>query len=217
MKDLKIILIAFLLGATIFSAARYAISLKEQHMLQAGLEAKKAEVAGLQNEKQNLLQAIGKEKELNQKIMQKNTSLRWNLKAGKERLHRLFTEYDRAEVDNERLNSQVSILKAENVAVRLESDKLKLELAAASQENESLSSRLNSAAELKKALRELKTKKSLPSVEIKKIEVKKKPTTEAELVGNRGYIIKDGVPCPGLPVVKVKIEVNPLPGKINNE
>ena len=55
----------------------------------------------------------------------------------------------------------------------------------------------------------MKIKKSVPSVEIKKIEVKKKSTTEVEAVGNCGYIIKDGVPFSGVSSVKVKIEVSP--------
>ncbi len=209
MKDLKIVLIAFLLGASIFSALRYAASLKEKQMLQVSLEEKKADISALQNEKQNLLQEMGKEKELNLKFMQRNALLKDNLRAGKNRLERLFVKYDQAEVDADRLNSQVSILKAENTAVRAEGEKLKLELAQAGQENERLNNRLNSVAELKKAIRELKIKKSVPSVEIKKIEVKKKSTTEVEAVGNCGYIIKDGVPFSGVSSVKVKIEVSP--------
>ncbi len=209
MKDLKIILIAFLLGASIFSVVKYAASLKEKQLLQASLEERKAEISALQNEKQNLVQEIGKEKELNLKFMQRNALLKDNLKAGKNRLGRLFVKYNQAEGDVDRLNSQVAILKAENTAVRAEGEKLKLELAQAGQENERLNSRLNSVAELKKAIRELKTKKDVPSVEIKKIEVKKKPTPEVEPMGNRGYIIKDGVPFFGVSSVKVKIEVNP--------
>jgi chromosome segregation ATPase len=208
-KDLKIVIIAFLLGASIFSAVKYAASLKENHTLQASLEERKVEVSTLQNEKQNLMQEIGKEKELNLKFMQRNALLKDNLKAGKNRLERLFVKYDQAEEDADRLNSQVSILKAENAAVRAEGEKLKLELAQAGQENEILNNRLNSVAELKKAIRELKNKKSVPSVEIKKIEVKKKPTPVVELMGNRGYVIKDGVPFSGVSSVKVKIEVSP--------
>lgn len=209
MKDLKIILIAFLLGASIFSTVKYASSLREKHTLQASLEERKADISALQNEKQNLVQEIGKEKELNLKFMQRNTLLKDNLKAGKNRLERLFVKYDHANEDVDRLNSQVAILKAENTAVRAEGEKLKLELAQAGQENERLNNRLNSVVELKKAIRELKMKKSIPSVEIKEIEVKKKPTTEAELTGNCGYVIKDGVPFSGVSSVKVKIEVNP--------
>jgi len=209
MRDFKIVLIAFLLGASMFSVVKYAVTLKEKHLLQVNLEEKKGEISILQNEKQGLLQVIGKEKELNQRLTQRNGLIKDNLKAGRNRLARLFVEYDRAEEDAERLNSQVAILKAENAAVRADSDKLKLELAQAGQENEKLNSRLNSVAELKKAIHELRMKKNSPSVEIKKIEVKKKPTTETELMGNRGYIIKDGVPFSGVSSVKVIIEVNP--------
>jgi chromosome segregation ATPase len=209
MRDFKIVLIAFLLGASIFSAAKYAMTLREKHLLQVNLEEKKGEISVLQNEKQGLLQEVGKEKELNQRLAQKNALLKDNLKAGRDRLAHLFVEYDRAQEGVERLNSEVAILKAENAAVRAEGDKLKLELAQAGQENEKLNGRLNSVAELKKAIHELRTKKNSPSVEIKKIEVKKKPTTETELTGNRGYIIKDGVPFPGVSSVKVTIEVSP--------
>ena len=58
MKDLKIVLIAFLLGASIFSAVRYASSLKEKQMLQVSLEEKKSAISALEDEKQNLLQEL---------------------------------------------------------------------------------------------------------------------------------------------------------------
>jgi cell division protein FtsB len=128
MKDLKTIIIAFLLGVSVFSAIRYVSSLKEQHMLQVNLQEKGSEISTLQNEKQNLLQEIGKEKDLNQKAMRINTLLKNSLNAGKSRLSRLFTKYNRAAEDNEQLNSQISILKAENAAVRSEGEKIKLEL-----------------------------------------------------------------------------------------
>jgi chromosome segregation ATPase len=206
-KDFKIILIAFLLGATIFSAVKYVSSLKEKHLFQVSLEEKKTEISALQNEKQNLLQEIGKEKELNQRVAQRNLRLKEILEAGKTRLARLFVKSNRAEEENERLNSQVSILKAESAAVHAEQEKLRLELEQASRENETLSSRLNSLPELKKAIRELKMREGSASVQIDKIEVKKKQITE--VVGNRGYIIKDGVPFSGVSAAKVKIEVNP--------
>ncbi|MFA5156569.1 MAG: hypothetical protein WC532_04180 [Candidatus Omnitrophota bacterium] len=209
MKDLKIIFIAFLLGVSIFSAVRYISALREQNMLHSSLEEKKTEIAGLENQKQNLLQEIEKEKETTQKFMRINARLKDSLKAGASRISRLFGQYMQAQEDNERLNSQVAILKAENDAVRVEEIRLKLELEHANQEKEALSSRLSSLSELKKAIRELKNKKGSTSVEIKKIEVKKKPLKDTEPAGNRGYIIKDGVFVPGSSSAKVKIEVSP--------
>jgi regulator of replication initiation timing len=90
---------------------------------------------------------------------------------------------DNAQYKLEHLNSQFSILKAENNA--LLEDKQRL-----SQENDEMKMKLSSVNELRKAIRELKLKPRI-------------------IEGNKGYLIKDGQPTV---TPKVKIEVVPAQG-----
>lgn len=191
MKNYKFILIAFLIGITIFSVLRYSLSLKEKYDLSKSLQEAKEQVVVLQIERQNLLQELEKEKQLQEQLLM----LKDNLEASRNRLTRLFGDFERAQKTIEQLDSQISLLRLENRALREEIDNLEFQ-------RDDLKVRLSSLIELKKAIRELKIKMRRVKTEIEK----KRPETVVE--GNRGYLIKDGKST--YPLYKVRIEVMPL-------
>jgi len=191
---LKNTLIVLLLAIALFSIIRYILSIKE-------VSQAKEQVAILEIEKQNLLQELEKEKELQQNLTKENSGLKDNIKASRRRLTKLFREVKDTQKAIEDLNSRFSILKAENTALIEEESILKLKLSQVSQENDSMKVKLSSVAELKQAIRELKIKMRQSIVN-----QYKKLTQIVE--GNRGYIIKDGK---STYPAKIKIEVRPAP------
>jgi len=96
-KNLALIL---LLGITAFSMVRYV--------------RVKGEVVELTQEKQNLLQELEKEKGLKEQLALKNTNLKDYLRAGKNRIMRLFRDNSRIQNNLEDVSAKFSILKAEN-------------------------------------------------------------------------------------------------------
>ena len=121
-----------------------------------------------------------------------------------EKIAQLSTDVAYAQKMMEDLNSQVSILKAENMAVREQNDSLNARLSQVSQEKEALALRLSSVAELKKAIRDLKKQMRKVRSEIK---FKEEVASGKVLEGNRGFLLKDGKPT--YPT-RVKIEVKSL-------
>lgn len=197
-RDYKVILIAFLLGISAYSIYKYISLEAEKQGLTKSLKEIRIQLASLEEEKQNLLQTIEKEEKI-------NLSLKGNLKAGLRRINRLF--WDNAKQKDE-LNAQISVLKAENTAIREEQDKLKLELSIISKERNDLIDRFSSASELKKALSELRHKRCKKKISlVNRIEeVKDKMCMETIIEGNKGYLMKNGKP---FSIGNVKIEVNP--------
>lgn len=162
------------------------------------LNLAKQQAVILEDEKQNLLREIEKDKKLRQKLTQQNLELKNYLKAGKARMGKLFKVYEGTQETIEQLNSKFSLLKAENTAIITDKEQL-------SKENEALKIKLNSVIELKKAMRELRKQAQKVGMQIiKKTDVRK------TLEGNQGFVIKDGKPNNP---AKVKIEVVPAPVK----
>ena len=200
---LKNILLVFLLSVTIFSVFKYILSLKEKYDLSALLNQAKEQAAALENEKQNLLQEIDKEKALQEKLTQENTALKDNLKTDEEKLANLGADFTVAQKTIEQLNSNFSLLKAENIALIEKKNTLNTKLSQVSQENDSLKARMSSIAELKKSIRELKRQMRRVG-----IVMKQKVQTERIIQGTRGFLIRDGkFTYPA----KVRIEVTPAP------
>lgn len=201
---LKNILIVALSTIAIFCVFKYAWILKEKNDLLIVLNEANERIGAQEKEKQNLLQALEKEKELENKLSIENSSLQANLQASSRRLTkaiRLVKETQNALQD---LSAKYSLLKAENTALKEQETKF-------SQENENLKAKLSSIAELKKAIRELKkqVRKIVSAASRQKAEL---PLRIVE--GNRGYLIKDGkYTYPA----KVKIEVIPLAVKTEEE
>jgi len=203
---LKNVLIVLLVTITIFSVFKFISSLKEKHDLLNSLNESKAQVQNLEKEKQNLLQTLEKGKLAEQKLSHENSELKSNLRASMVKITKIFKVTQEAQKTAEQLNSQNSILKAENAALIDQTDKLKAKFSQVSQENEEMKVKLNSVTELKKAIRELKKQPHKENAEIKQT------IEQAEKIvdGNRGFLMKDGqVTYPA----KVKIEVTPAPKK----
>jgi chromosome segregation ATPase len=205
MKDYKVVLIALLAGITIFSGFKYFSALREKYDLMANLNQVNSQVTALENEKQSLMQNLDKEKELQKVLSQENLQFKDDLQLNKDKLTQIEGEFQAAQKTVEELNSQVSAVKAENTALRDQIEGLKVEVTQVSQDREALKARLSSITELKKAIKELRQqiRKAKKAVTIR--------TKEGEIIlGNLGFIIKDGKPTyPS----KVRIEVEPLPSK----
>jgi regulator of replication initiation timing len=185
----KNIAIILLLSVAIFSMFKYLNELKARCKLQDSLFKAQDEIVVLTQEKQNLLQELGKEKGLNEQLTSRNSSLKKYLKASKNRISRLFRDSSKVCASLEDTRTKFSILKAENW-VLIEQRKR------AYVENEQFKAKLSSVIELKKAIRELRSRK------------RKVPAPVAG--GNRGFLIRDGQPTTQ---EKVKIEVVPAQTK----
>jgi uncharacterized protein (DUF3084 family) len=180
-KNLALIL---LIGLTIFSMVRYISELKEKIRLQDDLTQAQGQVTALTEEKQNLLQELGKEQELNGQLTAKNVNLKAYLKASKERISRLFRDNYKTQNELEDMSTKFAVLKAENRALIDIHKRMYLE-------NEEFKFKLGSVVELKKAIKELKAKK--------------RKALGLEIPGNFGFLTKDG----HLTSEKVRIEVIP--------
>jgi len=188
----KNIIIIFLSAVAIFTVLKYALSFKEKCDLSNSLEQAKEQAQILENQKQNLLQELGKEKESRQ-------NLKGSLKASAVRLRKLFREAAERQDSIEQLNSRISLARAENALLKEEGGKLKGDY-------EALKTKLSSIAELKKALRELKIEIRRGSRKL----TQKNKSVEEIIEGNRGFLIRDGkFTYPA----KVKIEVVPAAAK----
>jgi chromosome segregation ATPase len=203
MKNNKTIFIimAFLAGLAIFSVARYMMSIKETYDLKSSLTQIKEQASVLENEKQNLMQELEKEKVIRQQTETDNLNLTQDLNVTREKLAQFDTDLSAACKNIEQLSNRVAFLKAENVALKERNFKL----TAADQENENLKAKLNSLAELKKAIKELRSRMRKVKQEVTGI-----TGNDLAVEGNRGYIIKDGKSTYPL---RVRIEVTPTQNK----
>lgn len=185
----KNILIILLLGITAFSMVKYVSELKERYRLQDSLMQAQDRITALAQERQNLLQEIGKEKGLKEQLALKNKGLKNYLRASKDRISRFFRDNTVVENNLEEVSAKFSILKAENRSLIGSRERIYAE-------NEQMKLKLSSVVELKKAIRELKSKKYVPHDLI------------AE--GNEGFLFRDGH---STVLEKVKIEVIPAQTK----
>ncbi|MFA6216640.1 MAG: hypothetical protein WDL87_03195 [Candidatus Omnitrophota bacterium] len=209
MKHLKIIFIAFLIGITIFTVYMYIASLQEKYDMLTTLEKIKVEVVSLKNENQNLLVSLGNEKTLNNSLTAENAGLKEELLAGEEKLNKLGEEFQSALKNIEELNNEVVALKAENVSLANQKEIMTLQVAQVAQEKKDLEEKMDSVVELKKMIRNLKKHVRKTTKEVKtlvKIE-KVKAAQLREMLGNNGYIIRDGKPTFS---PRIKIQVEPI-------
>lgn len=198
LKNTKAIFIAFLLGIALYTSYKYLSMLKERYLLVNSMNEIKSQLAGAEKEKQNLLQQIQKEREIQSRLREEKNSIKEYLIASKKRMGKIFRDYAQAQQAIDDLNTKISLLKEENSSLSEEKSKL-------GEENEQLRSKLNSVDELKKAMTELK-KQAYKVVG----QIKEKVNENKLIEGNRGFLLKNGrstVPA------KVKIEVIPAATK----
>jgi len=204
MKNIIAIIIAVLLGITVFSAYKYIASVKENNDLSANIRQLNTDVKDLENEKDGLVKDLTQEKELNSALNQENTGLQDNLNQTQAKLAQMETDFQSSQKEIEVLGSQVSLVKAENTALRDQIQGLELDINQAKADKEQLQVRLSSIAELKKTIKELRQKARLAKKQVqKRIETKEKI-----ILGNNGFLIKNGKPTNNT----VRIEVEPLLG-----
>lgn len=188
-ETVKNIALILLLSITAFSMVRYVSELKARYRLSDSLAQAQGEIAILTQEKQNLLQELEKEKGLKERLALKNANLKAYLRAGKNRIARLFLDSSRIQNNLEDVSARLSILKVENSVIIDSRKRVYLE-------NEELKAKLGSVVELKKAIRELKARK------------KKRRAAVLKTKGNQGYLIKEGQ---STSPDKIKIEVFSAP------
>ena len=181
---IKNLVIILLLSITVFSIIRYWSELKTRYKLQDSLTQAQAKIAALAQAKQNLLQELGKEKELTGQLVLKNADLKSYLRASNNRITRSFQDNARIQKKLEDTSAMFSILKAENLTL-IDNRKQVYK------ENEEFKLKLGSVIELKKAIKELKARK------------RRAPVLGTE--GNQGFLFKDGQST----TEKIKIEVIP--------
>jgi len=203
-KNLKFALVALLIGITIFSAVQYGSSLQEKYRLRQALSQLKSEAKALEDENKQLQETLRQDKELQDALSQQNADLKDYLKASKKRMSKLFSGLKQAEKTLDRLETQQEELKSENKALIRSRSNLKADFSATAKENEELKARMNSLAELKKAIRELKHR--VHSAKGKIEQKTAKAIRNEPIDGNRGFVIKDGKPTQS---AKIKIEVAP--------
>jgi chromosome segregation ATPase len=197
-KEYKIIVIALLVGITLFSVFKYLMTLNEKNDLMQNLNQVKGQIASLELEKQNLLQTIDKEKESQKALTDENAALKEELK----NLAQVDENLQNSQKTIEQLTAQIALSQAENTALREEKNRLSLELTQVSQERDTLKARLSSIPQLKKTIREVKVQIHKAKAMMREIAKKRRV-----IAGNRGFLMKNGKPT--FPISKIKIEVMP--------
>ncbi|MGB4520690.1 MAG: hypothetical protein WBI28_02005 [Candidatus Omnitrophota bacterium] len=193
-KNTKSLVILLLTGITIFSVYKYVVSLKDNLSLAKQLNQIKEQAFVLEQEKQNLLESLEKEKAWGKKLEHEGSGLKNSLRAREEKVQDLISDFSQTQKVIDDLGVQISSLKTEK-------EQLKADLSKVSRENENFRSKLSSIKKLKKAMLELKEQVT----KVKK-EVRQKINIEKLSEGNRGFVIRDGKPTFS---AKVRIEVNP--------
>ena len=193
----RLILVTLLLGITIFSAFKYASSLKERYDLINAVKRMDKQVAALEGEKQALAQELEKERGIKQKLVEENMLFEENIKTDGEKVSKLNSKLVSLQQELEQLNARLASLKEER-------DNLSVRLTQAVQERDSLQIRLSSIPELKKAIADLKRRMHKANAEIKN-RIKHK---DSNIYGNRGFLIKDGK---STYPTKIKIEIISVP------
>lgn len=193
LKNYKVILVALLAGITIFSVYKYVQALKEKYELLNTLILVKNQVAILEVEKQNLLQTLEKQKQLEQRLNDEKAALKKNLKAAGKKVNSLNSEVGKINASLERVTLQVASLEGENTALKDERDKL-------AHDNDNLQAKLGSVGELRKAIRELRRQTQNLGTGMREY--------NESTQGNQGFVIRDGKSTTS---GKVKIEVTPAP------
>jgi chromosome segregation ATPase len=206
------LVIALLVGITLFSALNYIALLFEKEALQRSLDVAINKVSSLGEEKQGLEQEVIKEKEAYKALGDETAKLQESLKSSGDTIAQLNQTIAQHLQTIDGLNARVSSLQEEKVALQNERDNMRAQLRDVSQDRDALNAKFNSLDELKKAIRDVKQRLRSAYAATKKYvqRPQEKVTIEKYVEGNRGYLIKDGKPTT---TTKVVIEVSPISQK----
>lgn len=194
-----LILIIFLAGLALLSLTRYITLQKENRYLYNNLKQIKGQIDSLEVQRQKLLQAMEKQK-------QENSTIKDSLRVSEDKLVKMEADFILAKKTIDDLDTLVSSLKAENLNLKDHSENLKAQLSQVSQEKDDLEAKFHSVEELKKAIRQIKSKKEhLKTVKVK-AESPRENNAPVTKQGNSGFLIKNNK---STYPAKVIIEVKP--------
>ncbi|MDD5724710.1 MAG: hypothetical protein PHX28_00985 [Candidatus Omnitrophica bacterium] len=162
-ERIKTLALALFLIFSGFALFGYTGWLKTRSLLQSDLQKTREEVLSLTKEKQNLLQELGKEKVSNKNLTEKNARLKAYVKAGRDRLRRLFRE-------KSGMQDELKAVKAQNEALVT----IQKSIYAGSGLPSSSGSRINPQKVLKEKQSVKNSNSGVPAGE------------------NRGFLVKDG-------------------------
>jgi len=186
MKKNILIIIAFLGGITLFSLFKYIkISYEKKEILNK-LQQAKSQILSLNALKEQLSQQLNEKINIILEKEKREQELLKEMKIKEEKLITVEEELNKAQKEIESLNRNVDNLQKENLSLKEEKKSLSEEINRLNAERDSLLSRFNSLTELKKAITQLKRK-----IYLEKIQTRK--SSDNNLEGNRGYIIKNGL------------------------
>ncbi|MFA5319630.1 MAG: hypothetical protein WBE75_05040 [Candidatus Omnitrophota bacterium] len=204
MIKLRKALVAFLVGAGLVSIVHYSFLLQEKTRLSRALEEMNARVSILEKDKAQMVQSLNSGRDALKKLDEDNARLGQTIQSQGENISALTAEVERTNGKLEELNSRYSLLRCENSALRSQ-------LFFVVKEEEKMRLNMTSLPELKKAIRELKKKKThasvLPVIHKQRIN---KVVKGQILEGNKGFLVRDGKPTFAK---TIKIEVVPTPSQ----
>ncbi len=200
-----------------------AVGLNYTWQLKAKINKLKNNISVLNNEKQAVVNDLGRENKLYDTLNDEYQKVQNKLKIAEDKLVKIDTDFQNTQKTIEELNSRISILKVEGETLRKENENVKFDLNEVTQEKNTLQDKMSSVTELKKAIKELKKQRrqemhevvrwisprSSPSKPMAK-EIKdhaEEPKVKEVFEGNRGFMIKDKKLTYK---AKVKIEVEPF-------
>lgn len=214
-KEYLILIILFLIGVSAASLLKAAGVFKANIDLKKNIANLNTKVTNLEKDNVMLKSGLDNEKQVNAKLLADKSALEESLKSVQDRLEQVETSLDNTKEELVRLNNDFNLLKTDNDNLMLVKRDLETKIQALAQEKQALQDKFNSLDELKKAIHDLKIKKRQERVESKKKIKPKLPSKPARapksksavsLVGNEGFVIRDGETTFK---EKVKIEVLP--------
>lgn len=194
----KNILIAVLIGISLASMIKLVAYLRERNDVEQLVSEVQEEAGALHSQAQNLLQDLEKEKASHDQLQQENAALKDYLRASKRRLSKLFAENRVVQQKLADMDARFSVVQAENTELAQKSEMY-------ATENAGLKARLNSLVELKKAMREVKTRMR----EARRLLYVQSRERDNQFMGNGGFLVRAGK---STFTSAVRIEVTPAAG-----
>ncbi|MDD5347383.1 MAG: hypothetical protein PHT59_02070 [Candidatus Omnitrophica bacterium] len=209
MKPIRVIavILALLAGVTAFSVVKYLATFKQNLDLTGQVDKLGDEISALEAEKKNLEQDLAREEALKQALDDENAKITQNLQETRLKMAEFESMLHESQAVVEDLDSQISVAKAENAALREQVQELQLSVSQAQADNQSMREKLSSIAELKKAIRQLRR-----SVRGARQRVAGRIVKERAIIGNAGFVIRNGKST--FSPTSVTIKVEPLPSEL---
>jgi chromosome segregation ATPase len=178
-----VVIVALLVIISGLSYYKYIMALRERDELSRNLEQVKADVARLDVERQAIADELKKQKTQKEQLMEQKDALEAELQVAQDKL----AELAKLEAQVQPLQQTIEGLEQDNTALLQEKEALNRRLDEIAQEKAALEARLRSIAELKKAIKEAK-------INSRRERIQSRQRTDTEISGNRGYIVKNGMP-----------------------